>query len=72
MLAVDPDHQTGGIGTALTKFALDASGVLTFENPAVRARYAEAPKGGYTASFARFDNGARTAQPVVMRRTSVW
>jgi ribosomal protein S18 acetylase RimI-like enzyme len=23
MLAVDPDHQSGGIGTALTKFALD-------------------------------------------------
>jgi ribosomal protein S18 acetylase RimI-like enzyme len=23
MLAVDPDHQTGGIGTALTEFALD-------------------------------------------------
>jgi ribosomal protein S18 acetylase RimI-like enzyme len=23
MLAVDPDHQGGGIGTALTEFALD-------------------------------------------------
>jgi ribosomal protein S18 acetylase RimI-like enzyme len=23
MLAVDPDHQSGGIGTALTKFALE-------------------------------------------------
>jgi GNAT superfamily N-acetyltransferase len=23
MLAVDPDHQTGGIGTALMEFALD-------------------------------------------------
>ena len=23
MLAVDPDHQGGGVGTALTKFALD-------------------------------------------------
>jgi GNAT superfamily N-acetyltransferase len=23
MLAVDPDHQTGGLGTALTEFALD-------------------------------------------------
>jgi GNAT superfamily N-acetyltransferase len=23
MLAVDPDHQTGGVGTALTEFALD-------------------------------------------------
>jgi hypothetical protein len=48
----------------LTKFALDAAGVLTFENPAVRARYADAPKGGYTATFARFDNAARSAQPV--------
>ena len=24
MLAVDPDHQTGGIGIALTDFALDS------------------------------------------------
>jgi GNAT superfamily N-acetyltransferase len=24
MLAVDPDHQTGGLGTALTEFALDS------------------------------------------------
>jgi hypothetical protein len=48
----------------LTRFALDGSGVLTFENPAVRARYADAPKGGYTATFARFDNAARTAQPI--------
>jgi hypothetical protein len=56
-------HYTAKVNP-LTKFALDGSGVLTFENPAVRARYAEAPKGGYTASFARFDNNARTAQPV--------
>ncbi len=48
----------------LTKFALDGSGALTFENPAVRARYADAPKGGYTATFARFDNAARTTQPI--------
>ena len=48
----------------LTKFALDGSGVLTFENPAVRAKYTEAPKGGYTASFARFDNNAGTSTPI--------
>jgi len=56
-------HYTAKVNP-LTKFALDGSGVLTFENPAVRAKYAEAPKGGYTASFARFDNNAGTSQPV--------
>ena len=56
-------HYTAKVNP-LTKFALDASGALTFENPAVRAKLADAPKGGYTASFARFDNATRTAQPV--------
>jgi hypothetical protein len=56
-------HYTAKVNP-LTKFALDGSGVLTFENPAVRAKYAEAPKGGYTASFARFDNTAGTSQPI--------
>jgi hypothetical protein len=56
-------HYTAKVNP-LTKFALDGSGVLTFENPAVRAKLSDAPKGGYTASFARFDNAARTSQPV--------
>jgi hypothetical protein len=56
-------HYTAKVNP-LTKFALDGSGALTFENPAVRAKLSDAPKGGYTASFARFDNAARTSQPV--------
>jgi hypothetical protein len=47
----------------LTKFALDG-GALTFENPAVRAGIAETPKGGYTATWSRFDNATGDAQPI--------
>jgi hypothetical protein len=48
----------------LVKFGLDAAGVLTFENPAVRARLADAPKGGYQAAWSRFDNGTGESQPI--------
>jgi hypothetical protein len=48
----------------LTRFALDGAGVLTFDNPAVRTRIADGPKGGYTATWARFDNATSAAQPV--------
>ena len=48
----------------LVKFSLDGSGVFTFENPAVRARIADAPKGGYQVTWSRFDNATATAQPV--------
>jgi hypothetical protein len=48
----------------LTKFALDDSGVLTFENPAVRAKYWEPPKGGYTATWSRYDNASGQAQAI--------
>ena len=47
----------------LTKFAFDGS-ALTFENPAVRAGVAETPKGGYTATWSRFDNATARAQPI--------
>jgi hypothetical protein len=48
----------------LVKFSLDGSGVLAFENPAVRAHLADAPKGGYQATWARFDNGTGATQPI--------
>jgi hypothetical protein len=39
----------------LTRFALDG-GALTFQNPAVAAKFAAEPKGGYEAQWSRFDN----------------
>jgi hypothetical protein len=48
----------------LTRFALDDAGALTFENPAVRAGYSEAPKEGYQATWSRFDNATRATQPI--------
>lgn len=48
----------------LVKFSLDAAGALSFENPAVRARFADAPKGGYQATWARFDNSTSATQPI--------
>jgi hypothetical protein len=40
----------------LVDFALDNSGSLTFANAAVAARVSQPPAGGYTASWATFDN----------------
>ncbi len=48
----------------LTKFALDESGVLTFENPYVRAKYGDAPGRGYQAVWHRFDNNTSQAQAI--------
>ena len=48
----------------LTRFALDDAGVLTFANAAVRFHTADAPKGGYAATWARFDNATGAAQPI--------
>jgi len=38
--------------------------VLAFENAAVRARLADAPKGGYQAAWFRFDNATGATQPI--------
>ncbi len=54
----------------LTRFALDGSGTLTFENPSVRAKFAEAPKGGYQATWARYDNATGSTQPIGSPTTS--
>ena len=41
-------------------FALTASGELTFENAAVMAGVAAEPSGGYSVTWARFDNEGGT------------
>ncbi len=48
----------------LVRFALSDSGVLTFENPAVRAGYAPTPKRGYEATWSTFNNGTGESKPV--------
>ncbi len=48
----------------LVNFRLDESGNLTFENAAVGARFATAPRGGYEARWYRFDNPNGTATPI--------
>jgi len=48
----------------LVDFQLDASGILTFENAAVSAGFASAPRGGYEARWYRFDNGNGGASPI--------
>jgi hypothetical protein len=48
----------------LVDFRLDASGVLTFENAAVSAGFASAPRGGYETRWYRFDNGSGAATPI--------
>jgi hypothetical protein len=48
----------------LVNFQLDASGVLTFENAAVNAGFAPAPRGGYEARWYLFDNSSGGTSPL--------
>jgi len=48
----------------LVDFQLDSSGALTFENAAVKAGFAAAPKGGYLVRWFRFDNRNGAAAPI--------
>ena len=53
----------------LTRFAMTDSG-LTFQNPAVKAGYAEAPKGGYEITWSSFNNGTGESTPIGSPATS--
>jgi hypothetical protein len=47
----------------LTRFAV-SGGTLTFVNPAVKAGFSSAPKGGYEATWATFNNGTGESSPI--------
>jgi hypothetical protein len=48
----------------LVDFRLDASGILTFENAAVKAGFATAPQGGYEARWYHFDNSSGASNAI--------
>ena len=48
----------------LVRFALSEAGVLTFENPSVRAHFADPPKQGYEATWYAFDNVTSEARQI--------
>ncbi len=54
----------------LVRFALSDAGVLTFENPSVRAGFADAPKQGYHATWYAFDNATGEARQIGTPSTS--
>ena len=54
----------------LVRFALSESGVLTFENPSVRAGFSAAPAKGYQAAWSTFDNGSGEARGIGSPTTS--
>jgi hypothetical protein len=53
-----------GAVNPLVGFALDASGVLTFENAAIAAGAAATPPGRYTARWFTFDNVTGDTRPI--------
>jgi hypothetical protein len=55
----------------LVRFALTDAGVLTFENPAVRATFAPAPEHGYEATWHRFDNATGRTEALGPATTSM-
>ena len=55
----------------LVGFALTDGGVLTFENPSVRAMFARAPEGGYEATWHRFDNATGLTEALGPATTSI-
>ena len=54
----------------LVDFTLE-NGMLSFENAAVAAHVAEAPKGGYTATWFSFDNATGATSPIGTPLTGV-
>jgi hypothetical protein len=48
----------------VVNIAMDALGTMTFENAAVDAGFAEAPRGGYEARWYSFDNNSSSTSPI--------
>jgi hypothetical protein len=56
--------------TPLVRFSLDETGVLTFENAAVRHGVSSSPSDGYRAAWSLFDNAAGEHRPLGLSEPS--